>query len=1239
MDSGKTSNRSITKRESQKHNKTTVQIRIREDMKKMVQLPVLKNLPTYATAGDKKGQGVFGVSLMELSKSGSMKNGMPSVLRSMVEYLIQHGLQQEGLFRVSASVRAVESLKQRIDRGEEVDFEQEAEVSTVASLLKLYLRELPEGLIHSSIHNTLIQLYNESSEHEFPKTIQQLLLKLPDVHYSVLRYLCHFLTQVEEQQCHNRMTAFNLATVFGPNVFHVSPGFEGIQEQDVCNKIMARLIEKYRTIFEPDGGQEQPKTKPSNIIMVKEAHMDVTYTDSMSTSFPTPKAPIPLPRKKKATQSSPVVDKISPREKESSVRTPVPTPRKKKVKRVRGEAAPRSVPQPVPSTGLPFSRHLAKSPEHTADCRLHTLGWSSQEENMDLNPPKLNPIGSMDTVRSSDPSNINSIHFFSSLSYRSSSVGSDHTVQPLLPMCISEPRPTTNLSPVHHCSFLGALLIDTDNCRLGTPHKSCIVGATQSHPTSSHIDAVDVASDGVHIRRRGYPLRVAFRLYRTAICVEKCSTRALNHLRRKAKGGTVSLRQKATRRGYPRRRMWTPSDATSTASICDAVGSQEDERPISPFYVSSQLSPGHYRPDLAHYLERTIRSAVEQHLFDAHMQPDQGLQQSSESAGQQASFPITAARQRRRQQRESEENRERSRYDTDKENIPSSGLNSTANVSISSTEETERRLATADEDSRSRKAKYSPTLSELSHNQGSLSHHSAPRSHDRNMEDNMEATNSREAWKTSDLPRPKTPAMKIQEAINGPEPSERCEDVPRLDLSALMEDSNWGEPVPAYSSWHRDNMDSEEAHLSPHSGGKMIRQLLEEDSDPMVSPRFYAYGNSQQYLDDTEVPPSPPNTHSFISRRRSSSLGSCDNEVETLTSTQLSKKIHNLRKKIRKFEEKFEEERKYRPSHSDKAANPEVLRWMNELAKLRKDLKEHSLLKSEEDLAPLPRQRSNTLPKSFGSQLEKKSSEAKTPKPPVESTLETVMNKLLEKRTEAGRPEDIKARDMTREQIGTEKVALQKALLYYEGIHGRPITKTERQLMKPLYDRYRLVKQILCRASTIPVIGSPSSKRRGPQLQPIIEGEPALFFDHGKEEEDGSDEDGDNRTQFAQLTVRPELSMLGLLEHLDEEVDGFVSPVDELSPSKNSTDMRLSNLHAAPIQELVEQLQEAREEKKRIRKNLREFEDQFFRQNGRNVQKEDRSPLAEEYNEYKHIKAKLKLLEVLISKRDSAKLI
>uniref|UniRef100_A0A673NDL7 Rho-GAP domain-containing protein n=1 Tax=Sinocyclocheilus rhinocerous TaxID=307959 RepID=A0A673NDL7_9TELE len=789
-----------------KHNKAAVQIK--EDMKRMVQLPMIKASPATATAGKK----IFGVSLLELRGLGLVKDGVPVVVRSMVEYLEKHGLRLEGLFRVNGSVRTVDNLRQRFDGGEEVDLHQDADACAVASLLKKFLRDLPEGLIHPSIHSPLIQLYQGESD------VRELLLQLPDIHYSLLHYLCHFLSQVEQEHAHNRMTATNLATVFGPNVFHVSSGFDGIREQNICNNIMAKLIQNYSAIFEPVVERKLIEEKPSNLIIVK----------------------------------------------------------------VSTDKTPNALPLHLPSVGS----HLYHNIEWCYGVQLISLHYSNEN-----------------------------------------------------------------------------------------------------------------------------------------VCLHNLSTKLL---------------------------------------------------------MLSNPTPGS---------TKTIRSAVEQHLFNSHMHTGQ----SSEGLGPTAhsSSPVTTARARRRHLREQEEN-------------------------------------------------------------------------------------------------------------------------------------------------FRESMDREEARLSPHAGGKLIRQLLEEDSNPMVSPRFYAYGDGQQYLDDTEVPPSPPNAHSFVSRRRSSSLGSCDDDREELTSAQLSKRIHVLKKKIRRFEEKFEEERKYRPSHSDKAANPEVLRWMNELAKMRKDLKDHKLLKSEEDLTPIPRQRSNTLPKSFGSQLEKKPTETKAPKPPVESTLEAVMNKLQEKRKEAGRPEDVK--DMTREQIGAEKVALQKALLYYESIHGRPITKNERQVMKPLYDRYRLIKQILCRASAIPVIGSPSSKRRGPLLQPIIEGVPALFFSDTKEEEDGSDDDNDTRTQFT-VTVKPELSMLGLLDQLDEDTDGFISPVDELSPSKNTTDMRLSNLHAATMQELVEQLQEAREEKKRIRKNLRDFEDQFFKQNGRNVQKEDRSPLAGEYNEYKHIKAKLRLLEVLISKRDSSKFI
>ncbi|XP_025021947.1 protein FAM13A isoform X8 [Python bivittatus] len=555
------------------------------------------------------------------------------------------------------------------------------------------------------------------------------------------------------------------------------------------------------------------------------------------------------------------------------------------------------------------------------------------------------------------------------------------------------------------------------------------------------------------------------------------------------------------------------------------------------------------------------------------------------------------------------------------------------------------------ERSKPKRQKSSTKLSELNDNQdssltmetfGSLRHVDGRRpddmevfseeSKDSKSEDDLLMHNQSSSMKIQE--HPVIPEVKLQrnQEVDGQEDTFVSE-VPRLDLSALRSGNNWEEPVPAFSSWQRDGLDSDEARLSPQAG-RLIQQLLDENSDPMLSPRFYSYGQSQQYLDDTEVPPSPPNSHSFM-RRRSSSLGSYEDDSEDLTPAQLTRRIQGLKKKIRRFEEKFEEERKYRPSHSDKAANLEVLKWTNDLAKFRKQLKESKLKMSEEDLVPVTRQRSNTLPKSFGSRLEKEEEKQdvsdKSSKPSVEATLESMQKKLEEKRTEANRPEDIK--DMTRDDIAAEKVALQKALLYYESIHGRPVTKHERQTMKPLYDRYRLVKQILSRANCIPIIGSPSSKRRSPLLQPIIEGETASFFKEIKEEEGGSEDDSSVKPDFT-VTIKSDFGVRSFLDQLEDDADGFISPVDDRIPSRSSQDMGLSNLHAASMPELVEQLQEVREDKKRIRKKLRDFEDNFFRQNGRNVQKEDRVPMAEEYNEYKQVKAKLRLLEVLISKRD-----
>ncbi|XP_045081998.1 protein FAM13B-like isoform X2 [Coregonus clupeaformis] len=519
--------------------------------------------------------------------------------------------------------------------------------------------------------------------------------------------------------------------------------------------------------------------------------------------------------------------------------------------------------------------------------------------------------------------------------------------------------------------------------------------------------------------------------------------------------------------------------------------------------------------------------------------------------------------------------------------------------------------------------------------------------------------------------------------------------------------SQWEDPVPAFKSW-QDESDSGEAQLSPLAG-RMVPLPHEEDSHPLMARCFMDFGHSQRFLQHPDAT-SPTKAHQSLGRPHRASFTSKESAVRNdPVSHQLTKKLQNLKKKIKQFEEQFEKERNYKPSHGDSAANPKVLKWMTDLTKIRKQLKgrqhlfpkgslrHQAVLQSyrrhhpstssapntphftlarpltaskqtpylyakhkEAELTPQTRPRSNTLPKSFGSTLDQAGhdvgGEAKGHRPTREDTLNLIQRRVKGKREEDGWPEDTKK--MTKEQLSCEKTVLQKNLLHYEGLHGRPVTREERLVVKPLYDRYRLVKQMLTRASITPIIASPSSKRRNQTLQPIIEGETAHFCDEIKEEEEGEVEEEEATAEEAEVeeeeaTAEEESSVE--VQSLGSEVimaldpvfqpkissqrdrDSLLRPKMEETSGKLALDLRLSSSNASSMPELLEQLWKTRAEKKQLRNTIRQFEDEFYQQNGRNFQKEDRLHMMDEYKEYKRIKAKLRLLEVLISKQDSSK--
>ncbi|CAN0151893.1 unnamed protein product [Lampetra planeri] len=1031
---------------------------------------------TAPEPGAAAGGRTFGVELATLLVGVPPGRTVPLVVETMVQFLEEHGLESEGLFRVSGSVRAVERLRQAweaevmSDRdggvtgadgdegGDAVEVPEawrgQADVSSVAGLLKLFLRELPDGVVPASLLPSFLQAYRgrAGDEMRLAESLRLLLAQLPGENHALLLYLCSFLVRVAQHQEVNLMSPQNLGTVFGPNFFRVSPGIEGIAEQQVVNRVTARFIIDFLSIFQEDSPRH------AHVILVQELQEAAASTSAEEAA-------------NDGTQNPPPAGRLNG---EASYATVAATTRKKKRNRairVAEEASSSS------SEARPESPDGAPCP-------------SSARRDPPMSPPPAS---------SSSPPPLSSPR-----------------------ACPTDRRwpPPPAFEPHGHHDSEGASPEEEEAVRHGATEPHC------------------------------------------ARTVGKESGRGMAPSRTAANGEDMDS---------------SHSDTEPFSSL------QEDDRPDSPCFCSIS-SPVHSSAEAL--LEQTIASTVEQHLFDTDA-GDEG------SGGLWDAVTTTAApsRPRRRQLRSPGRAQAADfRDDTNKVNMP------------------------ACEDSNAGTQTDGAAKSDVPKKQrgdGGATSGTGPGTPD--DQGGLRAKRQRSNSKRGGQPAQEVSLLKIHFCFPLPNASGSCcevnlnvrTDVPLLDLAGIAPDTEWGEPVRLFRDWRSE---SSEPHLSPRPG-RLIRRLLADEADPLLSPRCSSFSHSQRYHTDPEAPPSPPNLPSFM-RPRSSSLGSREEEhdKEEVTSSQLSKRIQSLKKKIRRFEERFQEEHRYRPSHSDKVTNPEVLKWMNDLARSRKQLREADTREGtvREDGSPAgsPKasRRGTEQPKlAHRPTVEKPKAE----RPTVEQTMEAIELRLKEKRQQAARPDSPKT------------------------------TRLEKHKVKPLYDRYRSVKTLLVRARAIPII----------------------------EEEEGTDEEDDGKavratrpapaqeppapaapTAVAPVTsaTPPPFAPRRLLpEDEEQDTDGFVSPLEESCGSscklaRVRPDPSLSTLHAASREELMEHLRTTRSDKRRLRKLLRDFEDSFYRHTGRNVAKEDRSTLAEQYTEYKHAKAKLRLLEALIGKQGTS---
>ena len=180
----------------------------------------------------------FGAPLSEAVKYNhpvDVNIELPAVVYRCIEYLeAKNASSEEGIFRLSGSNVVIKQLRERFNTEGDVNLvtdDQYYDIHAVASLLKLYLRELPTTILTRELHLEFLAVTELHDISEKISALNGLVHRLPRVNNALLRYLSSFLINIINHADTNKMTVRNVGIVFSPTLNIPAPVFAMFLQQ------------------------------------------------------------------------------------------------------------------------------------------------------------------------------------------------------------------------------------------------------------------------------------------------------------------------------------------------------------------------------------------------------------------------------------------------------------------------------------------------------------------------------------------------------------------------------------------------------------------------------------------------------------------------------------------------------------------------------------------------------------------------------------------------------------------------------------------------------------------------------------------------------------------------------------------------------------------------------------------------------------------------------------------------
>ena len=171
-----------------------------------------------------KPSGLFGTPIRLATERE--KRAVPFIITSCIREVERRGITEVGIYRVSGSAADVGRLKKAYETNpyEAEQLLKECDIHSVAGILKLYLRDLPESVFTTVVYTKMFEAYTTIPSHDQEtrkSAFLNLFSQIPhNPNQACIVFLIEHMVRVSQFEVQNKMSLHNLATVFGPTMLH-----------------------------------------------------------------------------------------------------------------------------------------------------------------------------------------------------------------------------------------------------------------------------------------------------------------------------------------------------------------------------------------------------------------------------------------------------------------------------------------------------------------------------------------------------------------------------------------------------------------------------------------------------------------------------------------------------------------------------------------------------------------------------------------------------------------------------------------------------------------------------------------------------------------------------------------------------------------------------------------------------------------------------------------------------------